>query len=275
VRAIGIILLAVFCAGCAAAPRPVEKAGMMLGDMTWDQAERVLGPDTVVVIPLGAASKEHGLHLRLSNDETLARYLTERVLERCDVVVAPPIGYSYYPAFESYPGSISISLQTARDLVVDACRSLARYGPKRFYVLNTGVSTRHALGPASEILAAEGIALHWTNLSTVLDPLEARVAEQPFGSHADEIETSMMLYIAPETVDMSRAVRECTTEGPAPLVRDPSAQGTYSKSGCYGDPTLATREKGKVVMDGWVEAVVREIEELRSASAPFSPQPSD
>jgi creatinine amidohydrolase len=261
--------------GCSAWRKTSEPRGVRLGDMTWDQAERALGPDTVVVIPLGAASKEHGLHLRLSNDETLARYLTERVLERCDVVVAPPIGYSYYPAFESYPGSISISLQTSRDLLVDACRSLARYGPKRFYVLNTGVSTRHALGPASEILAAEGIALHWTNLKTVLDPLEAQVAEQPFGSHADEIETSMMLYIAPETVDMSRAVRECNAEGPAPLVRDPEAKGTYSKSGCYGDPTLATRAKGKVVMDGWVDAVVREIESLRGTAPPFPAQPSD
>jgi creatinine amidohydrolase len=280
VRAIDIVSLAAcwlawVAAGCAATHRTNEPRGVRLGDMTWDQAERELGPDAVVVIPLGAASKEHGFHLRLSNDETLARYLTERVLDRCDVVMAPPITYSYYPAFEAYPGSISISLETSRDLVVDTCRSLARYGPKRFYVLNTGISTRHALGPASEILAAEGIALHWTNLKSVLEPFEKQVATQPFGSHADEIETSMMLYIAPETVDMSRAVSECHVEGPAPLVRDPEAKGTYSKSGCYGDPTLATREKGRIVMDGWVEAVVREIEGLRATAAPFTPQSSD
>jgi creatinine amidohydrolase len=247
----------------------------MLGDMTWDEAERALGPDTVVVIPLGAGAKEHGYHLRLSNDETLMRYLTARVLERCDVVVAPPITYGYYPAFEAYPGSISISLETSRDMIVDACKSLARHRPKRFYVLNTGVSTRHALGPASEILARENIALHWTNLESVLDPLEKQVAQQPFGSHADEIETSMMLYIAPQTVDMAKAVRECNAEGPSPLVRDPESGGTYSQSGCYGDPTLATREKGRIVMDGWVDAVVREIEALRQTHAPFAPQSSD
>jgi creatinine amidohydrolase len=272
--AVTSLLLAACAAGCASPREPAKARGAMLGDMTWDQAEKALGPDAVVVFPLGASSKEHGYHLRLCNDELLARWLTERVLERCDVVVAPPITYSYYPAFADYPGSISLSLATSRDLLVDACRSLARFGPKRFYVLNTGISTRHALGPASEILAEEGIALHWTNLKSVLEPLEKKIAEQPFGSHADEIETSMMLYIAPETVDMSKAVRECQKEGPAPLVRDPAQKGTYSKSGCYGDPTLATREKGRVVMEGWLEAVVREIEDLRRSAAPFSAQPS-
>jgi creatinine amidohydrolase len=268
-------LTVVLACACASTRERAELRGVMLGDMTWDEAARALRPDTVVVLPLGAGSKEHGLHLRLSNDETLMSYLVQRVLERCDVVVAPPITYAYYPAFEAYPGSISISLATSRDLVVEACRSLARHGPKLFYVLNTGVSTRHALGPASEILAREGIALRWTNLATVLDPLEKQVAEQPFGSHADEIETSMMLYIAPETVDMSKAVRECNSEGPAPLVRDPTAAGTYSKSGCYGDPTLATREKGRLLMDGWVEAVVREIEDVRHLEPPFAPQGSN
>lgn len=262
------------CAASASHER-AERRGVMLGDMTWDEAERALGPDTVVVLPLGAGAKEHGYHLRLSNDETLMRWLTARVIERCDVVVAPPITYGYYPAFEAYPGSISISLETSRDMIVDACRSLARHGPKRFYVLNTGVSTRHALGPATEILAREGVALRWTNLREVLEPLEKQVAEQPFGSHADEIETSMMLYIAPETVDMSKARRECSVEGPAPLVRDEKLPGTYSESGCYGDPTLATREKGRFVVDGWVDAVVREIESLRTARAPFAPQSSD
>ncbi len=278
-HALFVLSAALLPLGCAASahddvdgPRNTTMRGVMLGDMTWDEAERALGPDTVVVIPLGAGSKEHGLHLRLSNDETLMRYLTQRVLERCDVVVAPPVTYGYYPAFDAYPGSISISLETSRDLFVETCRSLARHGPKRFYVLNTGVSTRHALGPASEILAQEGIALHWTNLNPMLAPLEKQVATQPFGSHADEIETSMMLYIAPETVDMSKARAECTVEGPAPLVRDPKLEGTYSASGCYGDPTLATREKGRILMDGWADALVREIEDLRHAQAPFAPQ---
>lgn len=263
---IGIGALLVGCS--SAAPR----RGALLEDLTWSEAERVLTPQSIVVFPLGAAAKEHGHHLLLKNDLLLAEYLKERVLAASDVVVAPTIAYSYYPKFVEYPGSITLSLETARDIVVDACRSLARFGPKRFYVLNTGVSTRHALGPASEILAGEGLALHWTNLKTTLAPLEAEVAEQPFGSHADEIETSIMLYIAPDTVDMTKAVRECNPSAPGPLVREPREGCTYSPSGCFGDPTLATRAKGRYVMEGWVAAALREIEELRRLQAPFAPQ---
>ena len=101
------------------------------------------------MIPLGAESKEHGPHLKLKNDLVLAAYLTRRVREKADVVVAPTVNYSYYPAFAEYPGSTSLRLETARDVIVDVCRSLSRFGPRRFYVLNTGVSTVRALEPAA------------------------------------------------------------------------------------------------------------------------------
>ena len=83
--------------------------GIRLTDITWQQAGDVLRPDAVVVIPLGAASKEHGPHLKLGNDAILADYLTRRVLDAADVVVAPPIPYHYYPAFVEYPGSASLT----------------------------------------------------------------------------------------------------------------------------------------------------------------------
>ena len=53
----------------AQAPR-----GVVLADLTWNEAEKVLAPDAVVVIPLGAQAKEHGPHLRLDNDFQLAEY---------------------------------------------------------------------------------------------------------------------------------------------------------------------------------------------------------
>jgi creatinine amidohydrolase len=109
--------------------------------VTWQQAEQVLRPDTVVVIPIGAASKEHGPHLKLNTDWLLAEYFKRELLKSAEVVITPTVNYHYYPAFIEYPGSISLRLETARDLMVDICRSLARYGPRKFYVLNTGLST--------------------------------------------------------------------------------------------------------------------------------------
>ena len=104
--------------------------GVALADLTWVEAEPVLAAGPLVVLPLGAGSKEHGPHLRLDNDRRTVEFLAERLRERLPVVVAPTITYHHYPAFVEYPGSVTLRLETARDLVVDICRSLAAFGPR-------------------------------------------------------------------------------------------------------------------------------------------------
>jgi creatinine amidohydrolase len=245
-----------------AAPAFAQK-GVLLEDLTWVEAEKVLTPETVVVIPVGAESKEHGPHLKLKNDFVMAQYLTRQVLAQANVVVAPTVNYSYYPAFVEYPGSTTLSLETSRDMFVDICRVLSKYGPRRFYALNTGVSTMRALAPAAEILKTEGIHFAYTNFLEAGAAAEKAVSRQEGGTHADEIETSIMLYIAPETVDMSKAVKDYHPSPKGGLTRDPKKPGAYSASGVYGDATLATREKGEVVVKAIMETVLSDIEKLR------------
>jgi creatinine amidohydrolase len=266
----GVVTAAAVLCGllAAAAPASAPQAGVLLEDLSWVEAEKILTPEAVVVIPLGAESKEHGPHLRLKNDFILAEYLKKRVLERSRVVVAPTVNYSYYPAFIEYPGSTTLSLETARDVVIEICKSLSRYGPRRFYVLNTGVSTVRALSPAAEKLSAEGILMRFTDLSRSLSPIEKQVARQEGGTHADEIETSMILYMDPSAVDMSKAVKDYQPSKGGGLTRDPKGAGTYSPTGIWGDPTLATREKGRIVVEAFVDAIAKEIEDLRSAPLP-------
>jgi creatinine amidohydrolase len=260
-----LLVMAVLAGSAAGAQTGARRPGILLEDLTWKEAEAVLTPDAVVVIPIGAEAKEHGPHLRLRNDFTIAEYLKRRVLERSAVIVAPTLNYHYYPAFVDYPGSTTLRLETARDMTVDICRSLARFGPRRFYALNTGVSTVRALTPAVEILAAEGIFLRFTNVSTIVEDVEKKVQQQEGGTHADELETSMMLYIDPQSVDMKKAVKDYHP-GESPLSRVPDAKRTYSASGTYGDATLATREKGKVIVEAMVERLLQEIADLRKAA---------
>jgi creatinine amidohydrolase len=259
-------LLLLFCAVLAPvwAGRPVGEArSVRLENITWLEAEKALTPDTVVMIPMGAACKEHGPHLKLANDWTMAQYLSERVQARTAVVVAPAVGYSFYPAFVEYPGTVSLRQETARDLIVDICHSLARFGPKRFYVLNTGVSTVGPLASAVTALAKERIHLEYTDLLKVLEPAAKKVQQQAGGTHADEIETSMMLYIAPTTVDMSKAVKDYDPRDRKGLTRDPKGTATYSPTGIWGDPTLATRAKGRAVVEALIDGIVADIERLR------------
>ncbi len=242
-----------------------QKKGILLEDLTWVEAEKVLTNETIIVLPIGAASKEHGPHLKLKNDFILAEYFKKRVLESANVVMAPTIPYHFYPAFVEYPGSTTLRLETARDVMIDICRGLARFGPRRFYALNTGVSTVRALKPAADSLAKEGITLWFTDLSKVLGPIEKQISKQEGGTHADEIETSMILYIDPASVDMSKAVKDYSPSK-GRLTRDPNSGGTYSPTGIWGDPTLATREKGRIAVEGLLEGILKEIEELRSLS---------
>src|SRR5438270_3762239 len=79
------LLLALAAFASAATP----SKGVLLENLTWVEAEKVLTADMVVVIPLGAESKEHGPHLRLKNDFLIAEYLKNRVLLSSNVVVAP------------------------------------------------------------------------------------------------------------------------------------------------------------------------------------------
>jgi creatinine amidohydrolase len=241
---------------------------VLLEELTWFEAEKILRPESVVVIPLGAAAKEHGPHLKLKNDFILAEYYKGRVLKESDVIVAPTLNYHFYPSFVEYPGSTSLRLETARDLVIDICRGLAKFGPKRFYILNTGVSTVRPLKLAAEALASDGIAMMFTDLKSIA-AVEDQIRKQEGGSHADEIETSMMLYMQPRAVDMKKAVKDYSPSVGSGLTRDPkSTTSTYSASGVWGDATLATREKGKVVTEAMVAQILADIEKLRAGGLP-------
>ncbi len=259
-----LVLLSLSVSNVSTAANQTADRGVLLEELTWLEAERILRPDSVVVIPLGAGAKEHGPHLRLKNDLILAEYFKTRVLERANVIIAPTINYHFYPSFVEYPGSIGLRLETARDLVVDICRSLAKFGPKRFYVLNTGLSTVFALKPAAEVLATDGIVMTFTELES-LEAVGSKIRKQEGGSHADEIETSMILYMQPAAVDMKKAVKDYRPSVGSGLTRDPkSTTSTYSASGVWGDATLATREKGRIATEEMVALILADIEKLRA-----------
>lgn len=250
-----------------AAAVPV-RPGVMIEHLVWPDAETRLTADAIVVLPLGAGAVQHGPHLMLGNDLTVVRYLVSRLVDVLPVVVAPVLTYHANPDFVEYPGSASLALETAASATTEIVRSLARFGPRRFYALNAGHAAIHALESSAEQLAAEGILLRFTRIEDALEPAASTVRRQEGGAHADEIETSMMLYIDPRGVDMSRAVRDYTPWR-GRLTRQAGVAGTtHSPSGTWGDPTLATRAKGQLLVEHLVTSIAGEINALRSAPLP-------
>lgn len=233
------------------------KHGVKLETLNWVEAERIISTNPVVVVPLGAAAKEHGPHLPLNNDAIIADWLAQQVALRRGVLIAPLINASFYPAFVDYPGSISLRMETARDLILDSCNSLVRCGLTRFYVLNTGLSTLAPLAAASALLD-EHILFDYLQLDAAVQSLPAGLLQQTYGSHADEHETSLMLHIAAEVVDMSRAVDD-GAEGEGRLARQ-RGEGLWSASGVYGQATLANADKGRVIAEHLLEHCLQGID---------------
>ena len=267
------VLACLLITGAASAQSP---RATLIDGKSWTEAKSLLTDTTIVVIPLGAQAKEHGPHLQLRNDFLIAEYLKDRIAASQRVVIYPTINYHYYPAFLEYAGSTSLQLETASQMIVDICRVISAHGPKKFYILNTGVSTLVPLRIAQQSLAYQGIRMTFTDILHVAGEAEKRVRTQPTGTHADEIETSMMLYIAPQTVDMTKAARDIpAVDGPGPLTLDPNnPNGRYSPTGIYGDATLASKEKGRIVVEAMVEGINKEINALRSAPLALQPAPT-
>jgi creatinine amidohydrolase len=240
--------------------------GVLVEKLSWDDARPLLTPETVVLIAVGAQAKEHGRHLPLNNDWLMAEYLKTRVVAVSRVVAYPTINYHYYPAFRPFPGSTMVEQTTARDMVADIVRAIATHGPRRFYILNTGVSTIAPLQATQALLRLEGIEMRFTDILAVAGEVEKRLSKQREGTHADETETSVMLYIAPEVVNMSKAVQDYRR------LRDQwphiDAAGAAAATGVYGDPTLASREKGEAIVEAMVRGIVQEIDALRRATPP-------
>ena len=235
--------------------------------MMWDEVARQLHGGAPVILPVGAAAKQHGLHLPLNTDRIQAEWLAARLAGQVDALIWPTVAYGYYPAFVEYAGSSSLSSSTFEAMVYEIAGEIIRAGCRTLFVLNTGVST---LAPVERALARLDTS-KLMHLRIHEGPryrrAAERLAEQHHGSHADELETSLMLALAPELVDMSRAEASPALkhEVPGRLIPSDPRSPNYSRSGSYGDPTLATRAKGEVLLramlDDLTQIVLRSIAE--------------
>ncbi|MDA1075224.1 MAG: creatininase family protein [Proteobacteria bacterium] len=227
---------------------------MDIQDLTREDLTALINPQTIAVIPLGAAAKEHGAHLPLANDFNLAVALS-KLLSDPDVLLLPPVNYFHYPAFSSYPGSVSLRVETSVDLITDITRCVSSWGIRYVYVLNTGLSTMRVLEAAQNALRRDQIHFAYTDITTVGLPVEADLQQQTAGSHADELETSMMLWLRPDTVRSERFVNDVTS-APFGLQTRPS--------GVYGQPGLASAEKGRAITRQWLVNIQLDLDRLRS-----------
>ena len=218
--------------------------------------------DTVVVIPLGAESKEHGPHLKLKNDFLIAEYLKRRVLQDEQCRGRADDQLQLLSRLSGYPGSTSLRLETARDMIVDICRSLAKFGPSvSTSSIPASLHSGRSLRRRRCLRGRHRDALHEFH---VTEPVESRSAKREAGRMPRRSNLDDVVHGAGVGRHEKGGERYHPSNGR--MTRDPNGKGTYSPSGVWGDATLATREKGQIVTEALVKSVLAEVEQLRGAA---------
>ena len=228
---------------CNAADHFVER-------LSWDEVARRLARGAVAILPIGAASKEHGFHLPMNTDRVQAEWLAARIADRFDAVIWPTVGYGYYPAFVDYAGSISLSECAFEGLIEEIAAGIMRFGCRALFVLDSGISTLAPVDRALARLTNTDVLHLGIHDGPMYRRAAAELARQSHGSHADELETSLMLALAPHLVDMARAEASpvLRQEVPGALTPSDATSPNYSRSGSFGDPTLASQAKGEILL---------------------------
>ncbi|MCS7131925.1 MAG: creatininase family protein [Hadesarchaea archaeon] len=227
---------------------------MLAEHLTWKQIEEYLRGKSDVIIPVGS-TEEHGYHLPLSTDTIIAYELAKAVGERLGILVMPPIPYGICRHTTPYPGTTGVSFDSLRNFVGDVLSDLWAKGFKAFYLITGHAGSAHkvALREAGRTLAVKGAEVY------VIDPYEMGILDlleenklPQFPGHADEVETSLMLYQRPELVDEKKIVDELPK-----LERFRLVEERPTVSGVFGRPTLASKEKGEKIFNGMVDGVVK------------------
>ena len=252
--------------------------------LTWPEINEAVAQEKVIVLPV-AATEQHGHHLPLDVDSKLAGTICDAAGAKAPelMLVMPSVSYGYCNHVMDFPGTITIQPVTFVNLLLDITRSVAYHGFKRIVIVN-GHGSNHPLAEQAgrqTNLQTDAVCctLSWWQL--VADYWNREVRESGLGgcAHACELETSMYLAIDPDGVrrdrirgalprymtDVPDADRWQWTDltlgaGPASIIGWTSS---YSDTGSFGNPELATAEKGNLVLAHAVDRLVDLVRWLR------------
>lgn len=246
--------------------------------MTWSEVEEASKKCDVAIVPIGSL-EQHGWHLPEGTDTMVAIKLAEDVAERTGAIVVPPLWFGWSPHHMALPGTISIRPEVLIEIVSDVCRSLVHHGFKKIIMING-----HRLVNIPWLQLVAGKVQEETGAHiAIADPayIGKKAGEKlGFGmiGHADELETSHMLFIYPKLVNMKkakgyrppqrtlyygdpRATEDTLTYVPRRVVDIEKLKDI--SGGCTGEPNKATVEAGKELHNHIVNNIVKIVEELR------------
>jgi creatinine amidohydrolase len=251
-----------------------------LSELTWTQIRDLPKEHGVLVLPVGAI-EQHGPHLPVQTDTLLVTEVLNLALtELPDDVLAwalPAVSYGKSNEHAGFAGTFSLSAATLMAVLMDIARSAAESGFRRLAFINGHGGNMAVLDAAArDIRAATGLMTFCLHPHLYVEPpFVITEQERRLGFHAGELETSMVLALRPNLVDMSKAVTHfaCFPPSAPPLFFFGPAMTAWlsrdwSSSGVFGDATLGTVDKGEAILEAGAKRVAALIADISRFEIP-------
>lgn len=259
--------------------------GYFYEKMSWREIDAAAQAGRLALLPV-ATIEDHGPHLPVDTDVVIADAICRQTAERIpdEVVLLPTVKIGYSPHHIDFPGTLTIRWNTFVEYLLDILRSLIHHGFYRILMVNGHGSN----APLGEMASRLGVVEHpesicafvsWWELSDVRKAV-SEFRESEIASHACELETSLYLAIDPDRVRMDKAEKDMTMPmsahiysdlaggRPGPDFKNPvhltEYWSTVTQNGVKGDPTKATAEKGRIILEAAANELVEVIRELKA-----------
>ena len=242
--------------------------------LTWPEMNEAIGMQKVVLLPTGS-TEQHGRHLPLDTDAFLVESVCMEVGRRAAdrVLVLPTVAYGLNMHHIDFPGTIHIEPETFIAFCLNVTKSVAYHGFQKILLVNGHGSNGPLVDLVARktVLATQSLCAAVSYIGLTMDAFR-KVQETPVVAHADELETSLYLYLAPERVRMDQAAAGSDVVGtylssdstPNYPVRFNDYWGRWTQRGVHGDPTVATPEKGRVIFEAAVTRTIEIVDEWRA-----------
>ena len=250
----------------------------LLENLTGPEVSERLGEGSVVVWPMGAV-EQHGPHLPLSVDFVIAEETARAAVEACgeelDIWLLPALAITKSNEHAWSPGTLWLTAETMLAVVDDVARSVAATSAKRLVFLNAHGGNSALLGMACrEVRLKHGLMTFLVHPFVPPDQGGASGEhELAMGIHGGHDETSLMLHLHPELVQMDKATRRI----PEHLASNKHVKfggsaafgwlsNDFGADGHIGDPTRATAEEGERLFAAVIERLVDQLREIAAFS---------
>jgi creatinine amidohydrolase len=246
--------------------------GPLIEDMTWVEIRDAIAQGYGVLLPVGA-TEQHGPHLPVATDCLLPLAVARGVAKVTRTLIATPVYYSLISkplsgGGQGFPGTISIRGATMIALIKDLVTEFIRCGFEKITVVTWHMENRGFVYEGIDLAMREAVGTRTRVISidSVFDGVDPKLIQPMFPGdfpgwdveHASIIETSLMLALYPEKVRMDKIIDDQAERHP-PYDMIPAPPDTIPASGVLYKASLGTKEKGELLYNLAVDAVVKAI----------------